>query len=483
MQAGTLGGIMVFSSFVDRGGGKGRRFVFSAGRIVFCCLALTMMSGADSIPAAEPGLIPLNIHEGNVQQPKTFETSSSCSTCHMNIYQQFSQSMHADSFTNPLFRKMYFDILLPRYEENKSLAGEMKDCIACHSPVTFLKKVGELPAEQQVSMKFSGVGCDFCHRVTGYKGPEPRNGNYIAEPGMQKFGPFRQQSEWHHAYAELQTKSEFCAICHSRINRFGLEIISTYSEWKESRYARQGIQCQDCHMNMMGFLTGGKPVFESGQASQNILAKSPVRDKLYTHRFPGAHSRSQIDGSIRLDIQVDESALVPGEELTINVIVDNSKSGHKLPTGTAELRMLYLDLVAEAGGRTISLPANSMNDGMFDVSGMGKFDKEILGENFPEGRRLYRAICVDPEGRQTQYTFDAEKIIFDNRLQADEIRKEFFLFSVPENIDHEFSLVANLYYLRYPESFAEKHGVEKAGPVKLASVSKRIVLSANAAEE
>lgn len=475
---------MFFCAFpVDNGGGGSRRFIISTGQFLLCCLVLTILCLPDCVSAAGSGVKQLNIFNGDEHQPKTFETSSSCSTCHMNIYQQFSQSMHAASFTNPLFRKMYFDILLPRYEKDELLAGEMKDCIACHSPVTYLKKIGELPAEQQVSMKFSGVGCDFCHRITGYKGPVPGNGNYIAAPGMQKLGPFRQQSEWHHAYAELQTKSEFCAICHNRVNRFGLEIISTFSEWKESRYAREDIQCQDCHMSMMGFLVGGKPIFESGQASQNILAKSPVRDQLYSHRFPGAHSRSQINGSIRLDIQVDESVVVPGEDVIIYVIVDNSKSGHKFPTGTAELRMLSLEVVAEAGERTIPLAANSMNDGMYDVSGMGEFDEEILGEDFPEGRRLYRAICVNPEGQQTVYTFDAEKIIFDNRLQADEVRKEFFIFSIPNDIGPEFSLIANLYYLRYPDAFAEKHGVEKISPVKLASVSKQIVLSGKPAKK
>jgi hypothetical protein len=293
---------------------------------------------------------------------------------------------------------------------------------------------------------------------------------------MQKFGPFQQDSDWHHVYSELQTRSEVCAVCHNRVNRFGLEIISTYSEWEKSRYAAEDIQCQDCHMNTKGFLTAGKPVFESGMASQNTSAKSPERSRLYTHRFPGAHSETQIRGAIKIDMQVEQNALVPGEKAIIQVIVDNSNSGHKLPTGTAELRLIYLDVYAQVDDRTIPLPASSLNAEMFDVSGMSRYDAEILGEEFPRGRRLYRAVCVDTADRQTYYAHDTEKIVFDNRLSADEIRKEIYIFQVPEDIGPELNLIAKLYYLRYPDPFADKLGVAKTSSVELASVRKDIVL-------
>ena len=412
--------------------------------------------------------------------PGSFETSSSCKICHENIYNQFKESMHAKSFSNPLFRKTYFDVLLKRYAEDESLAEEMEGCIACHSPVTATRTGGKIFLYNEVDPASSGVECDLCHRIRGYRGEEAGGGNYIAEPGARKFGPFQRENDWHHAYAELQTKSEVCAICHNRVNRFGLEIISTFSEWKESRYAKEGIQCQDCHMNANGFLTAGKAVFESGRASQNTLARSPARSKLYTHRFPGAHSETQVQGAIELDIRVDETGLVPGEKAVIQVLVDNSKSGHKLPTGTAELRMAYLELYAQAGDRIIPLPATSSDTEMFAVSGSSKYDAEFLGKDFPPGRRLYRAVCADSSGRQTFYAYEAKKIVFDNRLAADEIRKEFFTFPVPGDIGKEFSLIAKLYYLRYPDPFAEKLGVEKAKSVELAAVSKAIILGAKA---
>lgn len=461
-------------SFVHNNGRGGRRIIRKTLELLCgCFLGMLMAFPVNAVPADPPAETASN---ASLKTSGTFETSSSCSICHQNIYEQFADSMHARSFTNPLFLKTYFDVLVKRSAGNDALAEEMNGCIACHSPMTFIRTGGGVVAPKQVGSDHSGVECDLCHRITGFKGPDPGGGNYLAKPGTQKFGPFPKETDWHHVYAELQTKSELCAICHNRVNRFGVEIISTYSEWKESRYAKENIQCQDCHMNSNGFLTAGKPVFESGRASQNSLTHSPDRRRLYTHRFPGAHSESQVKGAIKLYIQVESAALAPGKEAVITVLVDNSKSGHKLPTGTAELRLVYLELYAEAGDRIIPLPASSSHPEMLDVSGRSTYDREILGEGFPQGRRLYRAVCVDSAGQQTLYSFDTEKIVFDNRLAADEVRKEFFTFSVPEGSGPKLSLIAKLYYLRYPEPFAEKLGIAKTISIELATVRKNIVL-------
>ncbi|MFZ5796872.1 MAG: multiheme c-type cytochrome [Thermodesulfobacteriota bacterium] len=465
-------------SYWQNSGPAGGRIMPAPPTILRCSLLVLIMVLAAGIAPADDisGKTAAVPPQWGKKTVTAFEHSTSCSICHQHIFEQHAKSMHAKSFDNLVFRKIYFDVLLKRSGQEENLAEEMKGCIACHSPVTFLRTGGKVSTKEQVNPELSGVECDLCHRITGYKGDEPGNGNYEAVPGTQKFGPFQRETDWHHVYSELQTKSEVCAICHNRVNRFGLEIISTYSEWKASRYAKEGIQCQDCHMNAKGFLTAGKAVFESGRASQNTLAGSPARSKLYTHRFPGAHSETQVKGAINLYMQVDSAALVPGEEAVISVLVDNSKSGHKLPTGTAELRVVYLDLYLQDGETIIHLPASSPNDELYDVSGKSGVDAEFLGEHFPQGRRLYRAVCVDSGGSQTFFSHDAAKIVFDNRLQADEVRKEFFTFSVPKDIGPEFAVVAKLYYLRYPDPFAEKIGVSRVKSVELAEVRKEIVL-------
>ncbi|MCF8056030.1 MAG: hypothetical protein K9K37_05260 [Desulfocapsa sp.] len=405
-----------------------------------------------------------------------YQTSTSCKNCHANIYEQYAESMHGRSFENPIVKAIFFDVLLPSTRNSNALFEEVSACIACHSPLTFVRSGGDISSLPDEGDYIPGVDCDLCHTISGYEGSTPEGGNFISRPSVKKLGPFKYKDDHHRSYSELHTKSEFCAICHNRKNRYGLEIISTFSEWKESSYADKGIECQDCHMNIQGFLTAGEPVYESGTAAQGTLITSKERKKLYTHRFPGAHSESQVVGAIQLDIEIDESAVEAGKEMVIYVEVDNSKSGHKLPTGSAELRLLYLELVAEVGGRNVHIAANSLDKKRFDVSGKGKFDSKFIGKEILPGSRVYRAICVDPEGEQALFSFDAQKIIFDNRLEASEVRQEFFTFQVPDDIGQPFTLSASLKYLRYPGSLAEELGIEEAKPITLATVRKEVQL-------
>jgi hypothetical protein len=447
--------------------------------ICYCAVVALTLSCNQWVPPETPIIKKNSQPDGHAQKGglADYQSSTSCRNCHETIYEQFAESMHGRSFENPTVKAIFFNILLPRAENSNKLSSEVSACIACHSPLTFVRTGGSLSSLQNDDQNIPGVECDLCHTISGYTGSKPEGGNYISKPSAQKFGPFQYKNDHHRSYSELHTKSEFCAICHNRTNRYGLEIISTFSEWKESRYAEKGIECQDCHMNVQGFLTAGEPLHESGTAAHGTLIDPKRRSKLFTHRFPGAHSESQVIGAVNLNIQLDESTVEAGKEMMIYLEVDNSKSGHKLPTGSAELRLLYLDLVAEVNGRTVHISANSLDKEMFDISGKGKFDSAILGKDILPGSRIYRAICVDPEGQQALFSFDAQKIIFDNRLQASEVRREFFTFLVPDDVGLEFSLTASLKYLRYPGSLADKLGIAKAKPIELAIVRKKVVLN------
>jgi len=408
--------------------------------------------------------------------------SSLCRSCHSHIFTQYSKSMHAKSFTNPVFQEQYFKELLPQIPKDSDLIREAKGCIACHSPIAYIKNKGYILSKDEVNPEISGVTCDICHTITGYKGEKPENGNYISKPGTQKYGPFPYiEMEWHHFYAEFQTKSEFCAVCHNAVNHHGLEIKSTYTEWKSSNYAKEGIQCQNCHMNIFGFLVSGKPVYESGRAALTTPQYLPHRAKLYTHRFPGAHDKTQVIGALTLDIETDRPAASPGDKLIINVLVDNSRTGHKMPSGSADLRLLWLELKAYVGKDIIrSIPINASpdyeQDSAYNVTGKGAFDDQILRDDIPKGNRIYRAIFVDKTGKQTLSSYNATKIIFDNRLNAEEIRKETYHFNIPKDVTGKLFLYATLYYLPYPDTFAKKFALPESEALEIAFAKKEIVL-------
>ncbi|HWQ90487.1 MAG TPA: multiheme c-type cytochrome, partial [Clostridia bacterium] len=280
-------------------------------RGVFLLLALVLGGGWVSVKAASS-------RAAGVRQE--FALCSSCSGCHEHCYQQHLGSMHSKSFSNPVFLAQYTQEVLPLARYSADGWRDARSCTACHAPVAHKLSRARLVVPDPTTAASSGVTCDFCHTITGFKGEQAQNANYIVEPGPIKYGPFHTRTDWHHQYSALQTRSEFCAICHSVSNRYGLNIKSTYAEWQESSYAREGIQCQDCHMSIEGFLTQGRPVHASGVAAFMSLGSAPVRFKLYTHRFQGARSQSQIEGAMQLDFQDLPQRVTPGSVLNLNLL-------------------------------------------------------------------------------------------------------------------------------------------------------------------
>jgi hypothetical protein len=417
-------------------------------------------------------------------KPREYSPSSQCRDCHADISDQQQRSMHARSFTNPVFQAQYFGELLPKIKTRSRLRKEASGCIACHAPVSFILTKGKVATREDVDPEMSGVTCDFCHTIEGFRDDSPGNGNYISAPSEIKLGPFYYglAESWHRKYSELHAKSEFCAICHNQVNRHELEIKSTFSEWKDSPYREKGIECQDCHMNVQGFLTAGEPSYQSGHAARTSLAKPPYRPKIYTHEFYGAHSRTQVVGALTLKIEVEEATVSAGDEIEISVFVDNSRTGHKMPSGSAELRFLWLEVKAYAAGNRpmkatpIGASTDLAGEDGYGVFGGSEIDSDPERDDVTKGSRIYRAILTDKFGKQTLSSYNATKIIFDNRLSAAEIRKETYHFRVPEGTKERLFLYADLYYFSYPSSFATRLGLPNAEGVVIASAKKAISL-------
>lgn len=405
--------------------------------------------------------------------------SSECSKCHSKLYTEYSESMHGRSFENPVFQALYFKDLVPRALKEQDMNSEARTCISCHAPIASLTKNKLITSKGEVPDKISGVTCDFCHTIKGYKGLNPGDANYIAEPGNSKFGPFKYETAWHHVYSSLYGMSSYCAICHQRTNGKGLEIISTFREWQESSYANRGVQCQDCHMNINGFLKAGRPAYDSGKVAEMWVVDTQINteewDRLFTHRFPGAHSMTQVTGALTLDIEMEGEMVLPGDEITLNILVDNSRSGHKMPTGSAELRLLWLEVRAGYGEKTIPVRLVSA----IEDEGYDAFNKEIAGNDISEGSRVYRAVLVDEAGKQTSNSYDAVKIIFDNRLNASEVRKEQYRITIPEDAAEGITLKADLYYLQYPDDFAKRLKIPEAQRIEIASEKMSVSIGRN----
>ncbi len=109
--------------------------------------------------------------------------------CHVDIYQQWKQSMMSQSYTHHWDEIEYFKLAVPHAEKDSIVAGVKAGCNGCHAPMSFL--VGDIPPPRpsENSRANDGVHCDFCHTITGFDGDVPFNFNYVIAPGEIKYGP------------------------------------------------------------------------------------------------------------------------------------------------------------------------------------------------------------------------------------------------------------------------------------------------------
>ena len=239
---------------------------------------------------------------------------------------------------------------------------------------------------------------------------------------------------------------------------------------------------------MHGYLKDGKAEFESGMAAkikadsyrfktESEVYPAPVRNKLYTHLF---NNDPVAAGSIGLDVSLGK-ARMPDGKLFLNVEVKNSGAGHKMPSGSSDLRIFWLDVaVVGSDGREFAARlAKSGDDNVVDysISCSDADDQCILeGAAVPGGRRVYRAIFLDKNGRRASSFIDASEIVFDNRLDSGEMRTEKYSVRIAPEYSGKISITVDVNYLAAPTSFTQRLGIPDYKNVKINSVKKEFIV-------
>jgi hypothetical protein len=406
------------------------------------------------------------------QQPAPrFAAPETCKNCHAQIYDQYTESMHTKSYNNPLFKAQFATEILPKLTKDKKTEDEAMGCVTCHAPTRAFG--GTIPEAEELKQSGEGITCDFCHTLTGIT----KNREFISDTEGKKLGPLK-INNWHSKYSSYISSSTFCAVCHNAWNRNNVEIKSTYSEWKRSKYAANGIECQDCHMSSKGYLSAsGKAEYASGKAAYlSALGQgNNEHAKLFSHRFPGAHSKTQVESALKLRMGL-ESTYSAGTPYMIAIFVDNSKAGHSMPTGSTDLRMLWLELVlhTEKGDFMIPMPARDHHG--YDTAGGNSAEAMLTGTDIPKGSRVYRTVFGDQQGKPIASAFDAFSILFDNRLKQSEMRREEIPVSFPTGLTKQVRLEARLKYQSYPSALAARFGITPPHATVLASAEKVITL-------
>jgi hypothetical protein len=352
-----------------------------------------------------------------------FQSSDNCG-CHSAFLETWGRSMHAQALTDPLYR-------VKLDEANKATDGALGPfCDACHAPVAVMAGLGGDPTAMPPQAA-EGVGCDFCHQVTGTTEPIGNVSQEVAGDGVKR-APFDDSNSPAHetAYSAFHESAEFCGACHNVDHPGnGLHLEATYTEWKEGPYAEEGITCQDCHMTPGPGVTKPNP----GTAA----AGGPQREHVNTMTFAGGNvglgdsvlAEERLQAACELELVAPE-IVAPGETVDIQTTITNVGAGHYVPTGLTEVREMWLEVTAT------------------DPEG----NSEVVGEH------RFGTILADGEGNAPVELWEAEAIASDDRIPPRESVTDAFEYTMPEG--GEIELAATLYYRSAPEEMAEKAGVE-----------------------
>jgi hypothetical protein len=338
---------------------------------------------------------------GSAADLPTPASAELCGRCHRTIFEAWKDSSHSKAMESWLFQ----DAL--ELTETDFGSAARRTCLRCHSPIGVA--IGDLSLQKKVS--WEGVTCDYCHSLRSVSLAES-NPKAVVAFTLVKSGPLKDASSMAHGteFSEVHTSALACAPCHEYRNALGFPVLTTFSEWKNSRYAKEGKQCQSCHMDRV-----------AGDVVDPRIKRSSLA-KINLHQMPGSHSIRQLTKTVTAQL----STAREDGQLQVVVTISNRDAGHYVPTGSP-LRQLVLEVLADAAGRRL------------------------------REERFYRRVVADQSGAavtKEHFAFlKGAKVLSDTRLAPDEKRTETFFFSIPPGT--QTRLTANLRYYYSPMARTE----------------------------
>jgi hypothetical protein len=243
-----------------------------------------------------------------------------CGTCHPAQLADWKTSLHAKAMGPGVAGQ-----LVEMLESDPATA---LSCYRCHAPLAEQAPLVRGPRGldrnpgYDEKLRDAAVACAACH-VRGHErfGPPRRDGS-LASAAPRESLPHGGATR-----TPAFLRSEFCAGCHQfepgdyALNGKLLE--NTYNEWKASRFAREGVQCQDCHM--------------------------PDR----RHLWRGIHDREMVERGLTITVSPATPRITADGTLALALRVENSGVGHAFPTYVTPRVVMRAEQV-DAAGRGIA---------------------------------------------------------------------------------------------------------------------------------
>lgn len=267
--------------------------------------------------------------------------------------------MHAYAGEDPVFLAMN----KRGQEQTNGQLGTF--CVNCHAPMAVrdgLTTDGLNLAE--LDKKYRGVTCYFCHQIDAVEADHNAKVR-IADDGIMRgsFDDAASNDAHESMYSPLHDRSKLesssmCGACHDIINDNGVALERTFSEWKGTLFAdpnsREALSCAACHMPGM-----------NGLAAENVSDVKFRRVK--SHMFPGVdvaltpfpeleEQRAAVQRELDTTLLVSSCFVQPAADLMgfeLHYELDNVAAGHSWPSGAAQDRRAWVEVVATFNGNVV----------------------------------------------------------------------------------------------------------------------------------
>jgi hypothetical protein len=330
-------------------------------------------------------------------------SSTICGGCHVEIYKEWSESMHANStaFKDPIHGAFYRKVIGDPGAEGVTKKDKYPVCLRCHAPNAALQKKTKLDSKPAFN---EGVNCIYCHTITEFKGTVKKDGklrlgqaaytnsttalqapsgrNYTTAPVTtdanevtMPFHPFPMEG----GNVALQKSNDVCMGCHDRRNNFhGVPLCATGTEIADSKTS---VTCQSCHMPMVG-----------GHANHSMM---------------GGHSEDMVRKAVIMSLDV-----TPDPSGYLAKITLKNQLPHKFPTG-APFRNAYVKLTAfDASGKQLwrNYETHPMKDDPKSMLVYTLGDGEGKPSMPPKAKEVLSDTRLDPHGtRVLEYEITAKE--------------------------------------------------------------------------
>jgi hypothetical protein len=389
-----------------------------------------------------------------------------CAACHIDAFDQWSGSPMANAGLNTWVLDIYSGDGTPGgmggfvYLRDSIYAdtNPASECAACHQPEAWI----ETPFSALINLEdpvpdtvLHGISCESCHKVADvdvsnidYPGLFPGAATFtrpsnifenqvqygvLGDSAFHSFGLMRPSYQ-------PQLVAELCGLCHQDKNDIEQDhefddITSepTYTEWIEAPYGDPGsplyTTCVDCHMPNTGATT--------------ICTFEPIeRDPatIHSHEILGT-TPEFLENAVELHVTTH----VTGNQLTVNAEVDNSLTGHHVPTGVTVRNMILLVEAWRDGDDPLS--QSLVHTGSQLVHDLGGIGDPAQGYYAGLPGKFFAKVNHDARGNGPTFFTDATGIQFDNRIPALQVDASQYTFELPpENV--QVNVRARLIYRR-----------------------------------